>query len=304
MVQGAELTLRSLTVLLVEETAGESSSVRRALGVSGSHELEIEAAAELRQALKRLSKGGIDVVLLDLALPDSHGMSTFERTRAFAQDVPIVVLVERDEDALAMSAVQAGAQDAIAKPDVSSGLVLRSLRYAVERHRFLTAMSSLSLIDDLTGLYNRRACTDLAEQYLKLARRSKRGVTLVYLDIDRLKTINDSLGLPSGDRALMKVAEILRATFRRSDVIARMGDDEFVVMALEASGEDARALAERLKTHVAEFNGSNREPYQLSLSIGVVRDDATIRVPVEHLLREAEEVMYEHKRSRRRTVSR
>lgn len=183
----------------------------------------MEWAGELSQALARLSQGGIDAVLLDLDLPDSQGMVTFERTYAFATDVPIIVLTSTSDEAVGVSTVQGGAQDFLVKEEIIPAILARAVRHAIERHRLLSALKSLSLIDDLTGLYNRRGFADLGEQYLKLARRTTRGVTMVFLDLDRFKTINDSLGHHVGDRALIKVADILKATFRRSDIIARLG---------------------------------------------------------------------------------
>jgi diguanylate cyclase (GGDEF)-like protein len=261
-------------------------------------------AGSVSEALARMNEGGIDLVLLDLELPDSHGMVTFERTYAFAPDVPVIVLTQEDDESLAMSTVQGGAQDYLIKHELTGGLLARSVRHAIERHRLLSALRSLSLIDDLTQLYNRRGFADLGEWYLKLARRTQRGVTIVFLDLDRFKTINDSLGHHVGDRALIKVADILRATFRRSDIIGRLGGDEFAVLALEASGESSELLLERLRDRFREFNQSSREPYQLSVSIGMARHDGDMRLRLEDLLSEADNAMYEEKRSKRRTLAR
>ncbi len=293
---------RPLKVLLVESDREYLDELRERLGDVRSAPMEIEWAGELSDALARLAQGGIDLVLLDLMLPDSAGVVTFERTYAFAQDVPIVVLTDLDDEGAAMSTVQGGAQDYLLKDEVQPAVLARAVRHAIERHRLLSALRSLSLIDDLTGLYNRRGFTDLGEQYLKLERRKGRGVTMVYLDLDRFKTINDSLGHHVGDRALLKVADILKATFRRSDIIARLGGDEFAVLALEASDESAELLVVRLKERIGEFNRLGREPYQLSVSIGMARHDADLRMRLEDLVTEADRAMYEEKRRKRKAV--
>jgi diguanylate cyclase (GGDEF)-like protein len=201
-----------------------------------------------------------------------------------------------------MSTVQGGAQEFLVKEELVPAVLARSVRHAIERHRLLSALRSLSLIDDLTGLYNRRGFADLGEQYLKLARRTARGVTMVFLDVDRFKTINDSLGHHVGDRALMRVADILRDTFRRSDIVARLGGDEFAVLALEASGESAELLLDRLRERFRDFNRASREPYQLTVSIGMARHDGDSRIRLEDLLAEADNAMYQEKRGRRRAV--
>ena len=273
--------------------------LREGLGAAHADAVELEWVSELSQALARLTQGGFDALLLSLDLADSQGMVTFDRAYAFAPDVPIIVLTDEPDEDAAVGTVQAGAQDYLVKREVAPTMLVRSLRHAIERHRLFSALRSLSLIDDLTGLYNRRGFSDLGEQYLKLARRSGRGVTMVFLDLDRFKTINDSLGHHIGDRALLKVADILRATFRRSDIIARLGGDEFGVLALEAADESSEWLVERLRERVVDFNESSSEPFQLSVSIGMAHHDDDPRVRLEDLVAEADSAMYREKHGKK-----
>ncbi len=295
---------RPIKILLVEPDEDYIDELEAGLSVSHAGVLEIEWVGELSQALARLTQGGLDAVLLSLDLPDSQGMVTFDRAYAFAPDVPILVVSDAADEEAAVSTVQAGAQDYLVKSEVGPSLIVRSVRHAIERHRLFSALRSLSLIDDLTGLYNRRGFSDLGEQYLKLARRSGRGVTMVYVDLDRFKTINDSLGHHVGDRALLKVSDILRATFRRSDIIARLGGDEFGVLALEAADESSETLVERLRERVEDFNESSPEPYQLSVSIGMSHHDDDPRVRLEDMVAEADAAMYREKHAKRATALR
>ncbi len=290
---------RPVRVLLVEAGPAGYSGLRGTLSELGEREIELEWVGDLASALERLAQGGIDLLLLDLDLPDSEGITTFERASSFTPELPIVVLTELDDEGVALSTVQGGAQDYLVKGEVSQDLVLRSIRYALERHRLASALRSLSLIDDLTGLYNRRGFFDLGEQHLKLARRSGRSVLLVYLDVDRMKTINDTLGHQVGDRALLRVAELLRDTFRQSDIIARIGGDEFAVLALEAVEENEADLLARLEAKAMELNQRSREPYRLSLSAGTARFDGEGRTRLEDLLAGADAAMYREKRGRR-----
>lgn len=290
---------RPIKVLLVDSDGQYVDELQDGLEPEQRALLDVEAVGELSQALARLTQGGLDLLLLSLDLDDSQGMVTFDRAYAFAPDVPIVVISENSDDERAVATVQAGAQDYLVKSELTPGLLVRSVRHAIERHRLFSALRSLSLIDDLTGLYNRRGFADLGEQYLKLARRSGRGVTMVYLDLDRFKTINDSLGHHVGDRALLKVADILRATFRRSDIIARLGGDEFGVLALEAADESSELLVERLRERVVDFNESSPEPYQLSISVGMAHHDDDPRVRLDDLVAEADAEMYREKHEKR-----
>ena len=202
-----------------------------------------------------------------------------------------------------MRAVQGGAQDCMRKEEAQPSILLRSVSYAIERHRLLDALRSLSLIDGLTDLYNRRGFNDLGEQYLKLALRSSRSVSLIYLDIDRFKTINDTLGHHVGDRALLCVADTLRDTFRRSDIVARMSGDEFAVLAFETSEENAETLVERLRTELRELNETTRERFQLSVSIGLARNDGDSALHLDELLKQADAAMYQEKRGKSRGPS-
>jgi diguanylate cyclase (GGDEF)-like protein len=162
-------------------------------------------------------------------------------------------------------------------------------------------LQELTLTDDLTGLRNRRGFFLLAEQELKLALNKRMGVVLwcIYADLDGLKKINDSLGHEYGSRAIVQTAEILKATFRDSDITARLGGDEFVVLAMSNSLEGGNLLLERLQNNVSAFNVREQLPYRLSLSLGLVRFDPNRRITVNDLLKEADQAMYENKRSKK-----
>jgi diguanylate cyclase (GGDEF)-like protein len=299
----SESVHRPTTLLVVEAEPLRLDALREHLQRRDG-DTQLHGAGELSGALERLAGGGVDAVILDPDLPDSPGIVSFERMYAFAPDVPVIVLTNDGEDDLAVRAVQGGAQDCMRKDEADPSVLLRSVRYAIERHRLLAALRSLSLIDGLTDLYNRRGFSELGEQYLKLAGRSSRSASLIYLDIDRFKTINDTLGHHVGDRALLSVADTLRDTFRRSDIIARLGGDEFAVLAFETSEENAETLVERLRAELKEVNDTTRERFQLSVSIGLARYDDDAAVSLDELLRQAGVAMHGEKRKKRRMVAR
>ena len=159
-------------------------------------------------------------------------------------------------------------------------------------------------MDGLTELYTRRGFSERGEKSPKLAGRSSRSASLILLDIDRFKTTNDTLGHHVGDRALLSVADTLRDTFRRSDIIARMSGDEFAVLAFETSEENAHTLVQRLRTELKEVNENTKERFQLSVSIGLARYDGGGGVSLDELLRQAGAEMHREKRTKRRTVAR
>ncbi len=168
-----------------------------------------------------------------------------------------------------------------------------------ERKRAEAALHSLSLVDELTGLYNRRGFLAVTEQHLEEIRQNHKKPIILYADLDGLKEINDSLGHHEGDRALVKSAEMLKETFRSSDIIARLGGDEFVVLAAITPEEDAEMLTERLADKFNAINRSGNRPYNLSVSVGVAHFDDEGTHSIEELVAKADRAMYEDKRCKR-----
>lgn len=178
--------------------------------------------------------------------------------------------------------------------------VLGIARDVTAQKRQEATLRSLTLIDHLTGLYNRRGFMLLAERHLMLAARKKKQVFLLFCDVDGLKRINDTLGHRAGDRALMDAGEILRRTFRSADIIARLGGDEFTVFPLEAADESGARLGARLEENLRAHNAAHHEErgYALSLSVGLARFEPGSTSTVEGLLEEADRGLYRAKRGR------
>jgi diguanylate cyclase (GGDEF)-like protein/PAS domain S-box-containing protein len=160
----------------------------------------------------------------------------------------------------------------------------------------------LSITDPLTGLYNRRGFLTLAEQHLKVSERIKRGSILLFADLDDLKIINDTWGHRKGDEALVEAAAIFREVFRESDVIARMGGDEFAILALETSlvpREAPGVLTDRLQQCISLHNARRDRDYTISMSIGVAFHDLSTSCLIDDLMSRADALMYEQKRRKR-----
>ena len=160
----------------------------------------------------------------------------------------------------------------------------------------------LSITDPLTGLYNRRGFLTLAEQHLKVSERIKRGSILLFADLDDLKIINDTQGHRKGDEALIEAAAIFKEVFRESDVIARMGGDEFAILALETSlvpREAPGVLTDRLQQCIALHNARQDRDYTISMSIGVVFHDLSTPCFIDDLMSRADALMYEQKKRKR-----
>jgi diguanylate cyclase (GGDEF)-like protein len=155
-----------------------------------------------------------------------------------------------------------------------------------------------SLRDELTGVFNRRGFLAHAEQQSLTALRSRKPFDIVFIDMDGMKRINDTLGHPAGDTALCETVEILRETFRESDVIGRLGGDEFAVLVLDSGEAEIALVMERLKEKLATHNTRDGREFSLSLSLGISRFNPLQPVAIEELIEAADRRMYEAKRAK------
>jgi two-component system cell cycle response regulator len=183
------------------------------------------------------------------------------------------------------------------------GNIVQVIEYNIdvtERKRMEKKLADAAITDELTGLFNRRGFFTLGEQQCRLADRHSKCMSLLYIDLDGFKNINDELGHQTGDEALLDTANILRKTFRKSDIIARIGGDEFAVLLTEPSETPAEDV---IIAHVMErFSLHNKQggrKYELLLSIGMAHYDPERPCSIDQLLNKADALMYDDKRRHR-----
>ena len=168
-----------------------------------------------------------------------------------------------------------------------------------ERKRMEEEIKGLSITDYLTGLYNRRGFMTLADRELKTQERTKGGLLLLFADVDNMKWINDTLGHEKGDQALVEISTIFKQVFRKSDIIARIGGDEFAVLGIGASSKDFDTFHSQLRHHLDIYNANENREYKLSLSVGMAYKDHENTCSLDDLISKADGLMYEQKRSKR-----
>ena len=270
---------------------------RELLDSNGPAVYQITHVAGLDHAAQRISSGEADILLLDLGTKQKQGRALMEAARAAAPDLPVVILSDTEDEALAVESLQHGVQDFLAKGQLDRATLARSLRYSIERHRLQKTLQGLSLIDDLTGLHNRRGFLTLAGQHLRVVLRKGAGL-LVYLDLDNLKSINDTFGHLEGNRAIVVVSNILRGCFRQSDILARMGGDEFCVLMTDAGKDSEQQVRKRLQQRVDFTNELSSWHFRISFSMGFATVPSIRQPSLDELLRIADERMYQEKKNK------
>lgn len=404
------MTDESLRILLIEDNANDALAIKIMLE-SADFPFKLEKADTLKSGLDILSEKQIDVILLDLGLPDSKGLNTFVNLFDEYPDIPIVMYTGLEDEDIAIKALQKGAQDYLVKGEVDSRLLVRAIRYSIERHRLRVELKRMSteleksetrfrdlierssdgmlivdsdgiiqyvnpaaelifnhkakelidesfefslepgetktidipsregeivkaemrvmqtelrgstfyiidlkditeivehveekkilremtLRDELTGLYNRRGFYTHAEHIIKVSKRNRDKMILFFIDVDNLKSINDTYSHQAGDDALIDTTNIIKKTFRESDIIARFGGDEFVILARLVKKSLGEKLSGRFKKNLNTHNRKNIRPYKLSLSVGVAQCGSKPNISIDDLLKRADESMYKQK---------
>lgn len=319
------------TILIVDTRPTERQLFITLLGSFGHTMLE---AGDGVEALEIARAELPDLVITDIIMPNMDGFTLARRLRAEPLLVGVPVIFQTAhylEAEVRKLAAASGIQHILGKP-AEPQEILHAVHEALKKpiaparlpqtgqlqreHLQLLAdklyeknlelektnerLRSLSLTDELTGLNNRRGFMILANGLLKFARRATHPLCLLYIDMDSLKKINDTFGHTHGDIALTHFAQILTRTFRDSDVIARMGGDEFAVLTIDATESGLSAIQARLQSNVDSHNLESVRSYPLSFSLGIIRVDLDATFTVEALLKQADEAMYIHKKGKKR----
>lgn len=405
---------RKIRVLLIEDNPGDVRLIQKVVVDNNGTRFDLIFADRLKKGLEYLANGGIDVVLLDLGLPESQGLETFTRVHAQEAGVPIVVLTALDDEEIAFEAVKKGAQDYLVKGQVNGNVLIRAMRYAIERkrveeelrrseeknrslliaipdlifrlnkegfflefipakkfpfwrcpsefigknvyevldkkisNRFMSCLKravktgdtqilqyqlpakgkirhyearivacigeevlaivrdfteqrlaeQMAETDPLTNIYNRRKFLELLNQEIRRVERYKRFLSVVLLDIDHFKKINDTFGHDTGDYVLKRVTELIRLNIRITDTLARYGGEEFVIILPETDRKGARKQIERVRKIIERvyFDRAGR----ITISAGVTEymegDDS------KSMVKRADEALYSAKKGGRNRV--
>ncbi len=287
----------SYRVLIVDDKEAIREFLVSLLSKHGHH---CETAKDGIEAMEKIKKDSFDAVVADIVMPNMDGMTLTKELAILYPDLPVMVMTGHAEEHSAESAIAAGAREFIKKPFSLDEFIIR-FNKMMRDHKVKAELLDLFLTDELTGLYNRRRFFVLTEQYLKTALRAKKRAMLLFIDVDNLKSINDQYGHHEGDQALIGLAGILKKTFRESDIIARIGGDEFVVFS-ECTEETSEVLITRLHENLKDYNGNRSRGYLLSVSVGTAQFDPEHPISIDELLSKADALMYVQKRQEKHSL--
>jgi two-component system, cell cycle response regulator len=293
------MILPTFKVLLVEDMLMIAKVTEQMLKKALNTKFTVTHTARMSETLEALKKDDYDVILLDLNLPDSRDLETLERVVKVTPEIPIIVLTATNDDAVGLRAVQLGAQDFLFKGEFNYLTLERAIMYSIERHRLQRTIRQLAVIDELTGLYNRRGFNTLHADVMQRVRQQGLRGYLCCFDLDRFKQINDELGHQKGDDALKEFAENLRTVFRKDALIARFGGDEFVAMGVEQAFDQAEQSLQSLAVLHSVRNAGESASFQLEASAGTTYFDGNYNAGIEGLLAAADAALYRDKERRR-----
>ncbi len=265
-----------MKVLLAEDDPGSRRLVNVHLSAAGYEVIEAEDG---QLAWELFQRDTFHIVITDWMMPKMDGPTLIHNIRSKGQKsyTYIIMLTAIDEKPKVVMGLEAGADEYLTKPFDSRELIARVasgeriLKLEEQLTQARHEMETLAMHDGLTGIFNRRAIEEYTEAELDLARRKERPLSVILLDIDHFKAINDQYGHSIGDHTLQQLAEILPRNLRQYDRIGRWGGDEFIVILPDTKISEAIMIAERMRITTAETKLSleNGEYYTVQISLGV-----------------------------------
>jgi diguanylate cyclase len=261
----AGASARTLRLLIVEDDLWSARALRDLLSASDDPAFAIEHVTTAAAACDAIDRGGVDVVILDLGLPDATNLEALARLERCLHEIPVIVLTGRGDEGLAEEALHQGAEDYLLKGAIDYDSLLRSIRYAVERHRGVRDLARLkkelesanrdlerlTLVEPLTELLNRRGLQQALTREVEHLDRAGKATAILVVDLDDFKQINEQHGHSVGDVVLKEIGRRLRAAVRAVDYVGRLGGDEFMLILPDTEPSEVTRVAERIRLAIA-----------------------------------------------------
>ena len=290
---------RTIRILLVEDDEDDYIILRECLaGLGDSSRFLLDWVPTYQAGLTQIQRANHDVYLIDHYLADSSGLDLLKEAQQAGCQEPMIMITGQSAPEIDQAALVAGATDYLEKCQITGQLLERTILYALERNRLLKQIRELAVRDALTGLFNRRELHRFLDYELVKSRRYKHPFSILLMDIDNFKEINDRFGHLSGDEILQQVAQVLLHHTRGCDLPARYGGDEFIIVMPETPAGQAWNGAERLRKEVERLSirvSKLAQQLTVTLSTGIAEfpaDDETGNLLIDL----ADKALYQAKR--------
>ena len=252
-----------------------------------SHYLE-----DIDSLIDRIDKHqDVDVVLISEDIVNEVSYNIIDREIVKMRNIPYLII--NTSDKILMEAIHSNAQDIILLNNLDIDRAVWSILHSLERNKMINRLYENSIEDQLTKLYNRRGFLALAKDSIRLMKTPD--YHIVFIDMDKMKVINDKLGHDIGDNALKEAAKILASSFREADIISRYGGDEFVVFISDVEKHIIEKIKDRIMDKVASFNKNNQYNYKLGLTVGHSKYNCSKKQSLQDVINEADQDMYNNK---------
>ena len=292
--------MKNKTILVVDDTIANLDIL-----VELFSDYDVIDTASGSEALAIVKEEKVDLILLDIMMPNMDGYEVCQKLKSNAstKDIPIIFITAKTDEESIEKAYSIGGSDYVTKPFRPKELLARVKR-ELQLKSYQEELKMLASIDPMTKLYNRRYFNEIAKDILAGERNNGCELSLMILDIDKFKNINDTYGHTIGDDVIIFISDILRESQRKSDVVCRYGGEEFVILLPETSLENAVFVAEKIRKRIAKsiVSISGEESFTVSVSIGVSIIDILNESNIEAVLKRADDALYEAKNLGRNRV--
>lgn len=311
---------KKIQILLIEDNPDDVVLIQEILSEQNGNtpKFKLFNSCRLEEGLSRLTEEDIDVILLDLTLPDGRGTETLRRISSSVAKVPVVVLTAFNDPSNATEMVSLGAQDYLVKGQVSYPLLSRTLLHAIERHKIQQEHLSLAhelrranvrleklvFSDPLSGLMNRRGLQEALSREIQRTCRGQEELLALILDLDNFKHVNDSLGYSVGDILLKEISQTILRSIRVTDYVARIGGDEFLILMPDTRFAEGARIAEKVRRAIEEATVplSMGPAFKVTASFGLLRVSSDT-LSIDELFAQTHHVLKNSKKMGKNRVS-
>lgn len=298
------------TVLVIDDDPADVEILRRYLQRIKECEAEVVEVNRPDEVDSALQDASYDIIFLDYLLGGATGLEIYQDIRAAGCDQPVIMLTGQGNEKIAVDAMKAGVADYLVKGEINPDNLQRTIHAALERAELelrvqqqQQQLERLARVDEVTGLNNRRYFMDRLNHEVLAANRYGSALSVLLMDLDHFKQINDSYGHLVGDKVLAAVALVVNESVRNTDIAGRYGGEEFCVAVTGTNQQGARNLAERIRTGVEgiEFTADDGSRFHVTCSIGISEAHPPID-DAKEMIRQADTALYQAKREGRNRV--